>query len=299
MNIVVTGGTGYIGQRLVARLRDRGDAVTALVRNAERAKQELPDVRLVNADLETPGAWTLALHGADAIVHLAGENVGARRWNAHVKQLIRDSRVETTRTIVEAIARAPPKVLVTASGVDYYEFDADDDEVTESAPPADTFSGRLCRDWEAEARAAESLGVRVVSMRTGMVLGPDGEAIKKLRRPFQLFAGGRLGSGKQWVSWIHVEDVVTSYANAISDERYRGPINLVTDSIRNAEFARALGEALHRPTWLPVPALAIRAAVGEFAESVLNGRRVVPAKMRELGFVWRYSTLPEALAASV
>ena len=307
MNIVITGATGYIGRRLIAHLRDH--RITALVRD-ERA--QLPDVdrakhydvKLVKADLETPGPWCDALAGADAIVHLAGESVGARRWDAHVKQLIRDSRVETTRTIVEAIASAPPKVLITASGVDYYNYadddpDFDDDEVTEANPAADTFLGRLCRDWEAEASNAEAYGVRVVSMRTGMVIGPFSESMAKLRRPFELFAGGRLGSGRQWVSWIHVDDVVSAYATALTDERYRGPINLVTQSVRNRDFARELGKVMHRPTWLPVPAFAIRAVVGDFAESVLHGRRVVPAKLHELGFMWRYPTLAKALEASL
>jgi uncharacterized protein (TIGR01777 family) len=236
-------------------------------------------------------------------VHLAGENVAAQRWNAQVKQRIRESRVETTRTIVEAIAKSPPKVLVTASGVEYYPFaddsDFDDDEVTEAAPPADSFMGRLCRDWEREARAAEAYGVRVCSMRTGLVVGPHGEALKRLGRPFRWFAGGRLGSGRQWVSWIHLDDVVAGYKAALTDERYRGPINLVTESVRNAAFANMFGKVLHRPSWLPAPGFAVKAVAGEFAESVLHGRRVVPTKLRELGFAWKHPDLEEALASSL
>jgi uncharacterized protein len=327
MKIVITGATGLIGTPHVAALRIAGHDVIALVRNVERAKQHLRgddelaktlqprapgakqfgNLHLVLADIETPGLWCDRLEGVDAIVHLAGEPIAAKRWDARQKQLIRDSRVESTRTIVEAIGKTTtkPKALVTASGVDYYAFasnqhDFDDDEVTETDPPADTFLGRLCRDWEHEAQAAEAHGVRVACMRTGLVLGKQGGALAKLRRPFELFAGGKMGSGRQWMSWIHLDDVVAAYIAAATDERYRGPINMVTDSTRNAEFAKALGHSLGKPTWLPVPAFAIKAAVGsEFAESILEGRRVVPAKLRQLGFTWKYPTLEGALAAAV
>jgi uncharacterized protein (TIGR01777 family) len=312
MKVAVTGATGFIGSPLVAKLRGRGDDVVAFVRNVERAGQhfraDAPGrIELVQAALETPGPWSDALDGVDAIVHLAGEPIAAKRWDARQKQLIRDSRVESTRVIVEAIGKLAhrPKALITASGIDYYAFasdqhDFDDDEVTESDPAADTFLGRLCRDWEREADAAEAHGLRVAHMRTGLVLGKTGGALAKLRRPFELFAGGKIGSGRQWVSWIHLDDVVAAYATATSDERYRGAINLVTDSTRNAEFSRALGKAMGKPSWLPVPAFAIKAAVGsEFAQSILEGRRVVPAKLRALGFAFQHPTLPDALAAAV
>lgn len=307
MKVVVTGATGFIGRPLVAALRARGDEVIALVRNVERARTQLHDAVLVQAELETPGAWCERIDGTDAILHLAGEPIAAKRWDARQKQLIRDTRVESTRVLVEAIgkASAKPKALVSASGVDYYAFadrhhEFDDDEVTEEQPAADTFLGRLCRDWEREALAAEAFGVRVACMRTGLVLGKRGGALAKMRRPFELFAGGKIGSGLQWVSWIHLDDVVQAYATAVADERYRGPINLVTDSTRNAEFSRALGHALGKPSWLSVPAFALKAAVGgELAESILEGRRVVPAKLRALGFAWQHPRLDEALRAAV
>lgn len=301
---MVTGATGFIGVPLVAALRARGDAITVLSRDAARARAELGEVTAVTAELQAPGAWTAALAGAGAIVHLAGAPVAAGRWDARRKQLLRDSRVETTRTIVEAIAALPadqrPHTLVSASGTDYYPFapdlEFDDDDVTEIDPPGDSFLARVCRDWEHEAIAAEPLGVRVVCMRTGLVLG-DGGALAKLATPFKLFAGGRIGNGHQWVPWIHLEDVVRAYEAAVSDHRYVGPINLVAGSVRNADLARAVGKWLGRPSWLPVPGFALRAAVGEFADYLLAGRKVVPAKLHALGFAWTHSTLAGALSA--
>ncbi len=304
MRVVVTGATGFIGVPLCAVLRERGDEVIALTRDVERARGKLGDVTLVHAELETPGLWWDEIARADAIVNLAGEPIAERRWDARRKQLLRDSRVETTRNLVEAIAKAErrPRVLVSASGVDYYPFalevnDFDDDEVTERDPSGDEFLARLCKSWEAEALAAEPLGVRVAMMRTGLVLG-EGGALARMITPFKLFAGGRIGGGLQWMSWIHLDDVVAAYAAAISDDRYTGAINLVTDSTRNADLARALGASLHRPSWLPVPAFALRFAVGELAESILHGRRVVPARLRALGFTWRYPDLAGALSSS-
>jgi len=304
MKIVVTGATGFIGQALVPALRARGHDIVVLSRNATRAQQALGDVTAVTAELEVPGAWTAVLAGAGAVIHLAGESVGGKRWDARQKQLIRDSRIESTRVITEAIGALPaadrPGVLLSASGTDYYPFaldkdDFDDDEVTEADPPGDSFLARVCRDWEKEALAAEALGVRVVLMRTGIVLGPGG-ALDKMTTPFKLFVGGKLGSGRQWMPWIHRDDVVAAYVAAVTDERYRGPINLVRGSVRNAEFARALGHALGRPSWLPVPGFAIKAAAGEFAEYVLKGRRVVPSKLEALGFPWTRGELGDALA---
>jgi uncharacterized protein (TIGR01777 family) len=298
MKVVVTGATGFIGSALVPALRDRGDQVIVLSRDGERAAKQL-GVEGVTADLEEAGAWTAVL-AADAVVHLAGQSVAAKRWDARQKQVLRDSRVETTRVIVEAIAKLPqrPRVLVCASGADYYPFDDDDDEYTESAKPGDSFLARLCRDWEAEALAAQQHGVRVVCMRTGLVLGHGG-GLDKMTTPFKFFAGGRIGSGKQWMPWMHIDDAVAAYVAAVHDDRYTGPINMVTDATRNRDFARALGAAMHRPSWLPVPGFAVKAAVGEFAEYVLNGRRAVPSKLRTLGFTWKHADLADALADSV
>lgn len=306
--VVVSGGTGLIGQRLIGSLIARGDHVTAWVRDEARARKQLGDkVALVAADLERPGAWQSAVAGADAVVHLAGEPIAGGRWDARRKERIRESRVESTRLIVEGIAAAPaerrPGVLVSASGADYYPFanrELDDDEpVDETAGAGTAFLARVCRAWEAEAVNAEALGVRVVRMRTGVVIGAGG-ALAKMTTPFKLFVGGRIGSGKQWFAWIHLDDAVAIYRAAVDDARYRGPINMVApESVRNREFSRALGEALHRPSWLPVPAFALRAAVGELAEYLLEGRRVVPAQLQSLGYGFLHPALREAIASSL
>jgi hypothetical protein len=283
VKVVVTGGTGFIGRALVAELRARSHDVTILARST-------------GADLEVQGPWMDALDGAQAVIHLAGQPIAGKRWDARYKQLVRDSRIEGTHLVVQAIdrARVRPELLVSASGVDFYPaVDApsgfDDDEVTEADPPGESFLGRVCRDWEAEAMAAESLGVRVCCMRTGLVLGPGGGALAAMRGPV-----ARLGNGRQWMSWIALADVVAAYAWALDEPRARGPINLVTDSVRNGEFAVALG----KPGWLGVPAFALRLAVGELADNLLGGRRVVPARLRALGFTWRLPTLAAALAAA-
>jgi uncharacterized protein len=308
MKVVVTGATGYVGRPLVAALQARGDTVTVLSRDAARARTTLGDgVTCQTANLEVDGAWTATLAGSDAVIHLAGESVAAKRWNAREKQIVRDSRIESTRVIVEAIGALPadrrPRVLVCASGVDYYpaasettEFD--DDAVTEADPPGDSFLARVCRDWESEATKATTYGVRVVCMRTGIVLGSKGGPLAKMSTPFALFVGGRLGSGQQFMSWIHLDETVAGYLAATTDERYQGGVNLVTASTRNHEFATALGRSMGKPSWLPVPGFAIKLAVGEFAEYVLRGRNVVPAKLRAHGFTWSRPSLAEALARS-
>lgn len=304
MKIGVTGATGFVGTLLVERLRARGDDVVVFSRNAAKAKEALGVDKAIEADLQNAGPWTLALAGLDAVVHLAGESIAAKRWSAQQKQRLRDSRVESTRTIVEAIAALPaeqrPRALIAASGTDYYPFAPDtafdDDEVTEGDAPGDSFLARLCRDWEKEASAAAALGVRVVQMRTGLVLGPGG-ALAKMQTPFKLFVGGPIGSGRQWVPWIHLVDAARAYEAAVTDEQYTGPINLVTGSVRNAELAAAIGKALGRPSWMPVPGFALKLAVGEMADYLLQGRRVVPARLRALGFTWQQPTLAGSLAS--
>lgn len=314
MRVFVTGGTGFMGAALVEALVARGDEVVVLTRSAERARARLPEgVVIVEGDPSLAGAWQTALGGCHAVVNLAGESVGGQRWNAQYKQRIHDSRVETTRMIVEGIAALTPAqrpaVLASASGIDYYPFDVDlgalvhwDDEedvVDESCPPGDSFLARVCRNWEAEARAAEAHGVRVVLMRTALVLGRGGP-MDKMTTPYKFFAGGRIGNGRQWWCWIALADAVRVYLFAIDREELRGPVNLTAPKpVRNRDFARALGKALKRPAWLPVPGFAVRAALGEFADHVLLGRPCVPKALEQAGFAFEYPELAKALEAAV
>jgi hypothetical protein len=304
--VFITGGTGFIGSGLVAALCERGDEVIVLSRDAARARAGLPAGAVaVEGDPGLGGGpWQRHLAGVDAVVHLAGAPVAARRWDAHYKQILRDSRVESTRHVVEGIAALPeaerPRVLVSASGADYYPgFDGggvgDDDDITERAPAGDSFLARVCVSWEAEARAAEASGVRVVCMRTPLVLGHGG-ALERMLLPFKLFAGGPVGHGKQWVTWIHIEDAVRAYLFAIDEPSLRGPVNMsAPEPVRFKALAGALGKTLRRPSWLPVPGFAVKAAVGELSEYLLLGRRAVPAALLAHGFAFRYPTLEPAL----
>lgn len=304
--VFVTGGTGFVGSALVEALIGRGDQVVVLSRDAARARARLPPrVDVVAGDPGSDsGAWQGHLAGADAVVHLAGASIAGKRWDARYKQILRDSRVESTRVVVEGLAALPeeqrPRVLVCASGADYYPgFDGDgvgdDDDVTESAPSGESFLARMSVAWEAEAQAATAAGVRVVCMRTAVVLGEHG-ALPRMLLPFKLFAGGPVGSGRQWFSWIHIEDAVRGYLFAIDEPALSGPVNLsAPEPVRFKTFARALGRVLRRPSWLPVPGFAIKAAAGELGEYLLHGRRVVPAALQAHGFVFRHPKLDGAL----
>lgn len=304
--VFVTGGTGLVGSALVEALSGRGDQVVVLSRDPVRARARLPPgVTVVAGDPSADGgAWQGHLAGADAVVNLAGASIAGKRWDARYKQLLRDSRVESTRHVVEALAALSeeqrPRVLVSASGADYYPgFDGDgvgdDDDVTENAPSGESFLARLCAAWEAEAQAAAAAGVRVVCMRTAVVLDRRG-ALQRMVLPFKLLAGGPVGSGRQWFSWIHIEDAVRGYLFAIDEPALAGPVNLsAPEPVRFATLTRALGRVLRRPSWLRVPGFAVKAAFGELGEYLLHGRRAVPAALQAHEFVFRYPTLDGAL----
>jgi uncharacterized protein (TIGR01777 family) len=299
MRVTLTGATGRIGARLVEELRRRGDEVTVLSRNPERAREAL-GVEVAAWHPEREAAPAPALAGRDGVIHLAGEDV-AQRWDADTKRRIHLSRELGTRNLVAGLRAADPRpgVLVSSSAVGWYGARGDE-EVDESAPPADDFLARVCAAWEREAVAAEGLGVRVVRVRTGVVLDKDGGALEKMLPFFKLGVGGPVAGGQQWMPWIHLDDLVGIYVRALDDAAWTGAVNATAPApARNKDFSRALGRALHRPAFAPVPGFAVRVLYGEMADIVVNGQRAIPARTRALGYEFRHPELDEALRSAV
>lgn len=299
MRVTVTGATGLIGTGLVEALKRRGDEVTVLSRDPDRAAARLGVSAVKWAPLRQP-APAEALAGADGVIHLAGEPV-AQRWSAAAKERIRASRVEGTANLVEGLrgVEPRPRVLVSASGVGYYGA-CGDEELDESAPPGDDFLAEVCVAWEQAAREAEALGMRVARVRTGVVLDAQGGALAKMLMPFRLGVGGPVGGGRQWMPWIHVDDLIAIYLTALDGKGWRGPVNAsAPQPATNADFSKALGRALHRPAVLPVPALALRALYGEMAQIVTTGQRAIPRQALALGYAFHHPQLDEALRAAL
>jgi uncharacterized protein len=300
VKVTVTGATGLIGSALVRELTARGDAVTVLTRSPERARQRLGGaVEAVAWDAQSD-APTDALAGRDGVVHLAGENI-AQRWNADVQRRIHDSRERGTRALVAGIRAAEPRpqALVSMTGVDYYG-DRGDARIDEDTPPGDGFLARVGVASEAEADAASELGVRVVRTRNGVVLDRRGGALGKMLLPFRLGVGGPVAGGRQYMPWIHVDDLVGVYLAALDGDEWSGAVNATApEPVTNKEFSRALGRALHRPALAPVPALAIRALYGEMAAIVVTGQRAVPERTQALGYRFEHPRLGAALASAL
>ena len=296
MRVTVTGASGLIGRRVVDALLARGDEVTALSRDPQRARRELPGE--VVAERWDPAAPVPAeaLAGRDGVVHLAGEPV-AQRWTSAARRRNRRSRAEGTRNLVAGLQAAGPRpaVLVSASGVGIYGARGDE-PVTEDDPPAGDFLAEVCQAWEREALAAEALGVRVAVVRTGVVLDRAGGALSKMLTPFRLGVGGPVAGGRQYLPWIHVDDVVGIYLAALDGDEWRGPVNATApEPVTNREFSRALGRALGRPAVAPVPALAIRLLYGDMAMIVTTGQRVVPRRATAQGYEFRHTEVEPAL----
>ncbi len=295
MRVGVIGATGFVGRALTAALVARGDDVVAFGREAGRVRAALPAAKEAWSLDELSAARVASL---DAVVNLAGESVAAKRWSAAQKAVIRDSRVRTTRKVVDAIAAADkrPRVLINASAVGYYG-PRGDEEVTEAAPAGGDFLAGVCRDWEAEALRVVDLGVREVRLRTGLVLGDAGGPLEQMMLPFKLFVGGPVGDGRQWFPWVHLADVVGAILWAIDHETLAGPVNVTAPHpVRYGEFAAALGRRLRRPSWIAVPEFALRLAVGEMAEVLVTGQRAVPTALQAGGYVFGYARLEDALA---
>ncbi len=302
LSVGVTGATGYIGRRLVRALIARGTEVTAFTRDPQRARRALPpEVKLYTWNPTEGPPPVGALEGLDGVVSLAGETIGTPRWTEAQKRRIRDSRIVGTRHLVDGIAAAAarPKVLVSGSGIDYYG-DAGDERLDESSPPGKGFLARVVVDWEAEADRATSLGVRVVLIRTSLVLGPNGGILQTLLPPFRFGLGTVIGSGRQWMPWIHLEDEVGLILLALEREDISGPINATApDPVTNADFTQSLARAVGRPALLFVPQFLVELGMGEASELLLASKRAYPTKALAAGYRFLHPDLPGALAASV
>lgn len=300
--IVVSGATGFIGKRLVGSLVRRGDEVTALTRDPERARGTLAEpVRLERWDAGQGDARIEALETCDAVVHLAGERAVGTRWSAAVKREIMDSRVRSTERIVRAIEGATrrPGALVCASGVGYYGARGDE-AVDETASPGDDFLAQVTIAWEGAAARAEALGVRVVRARLGIVLGRDGGALAQMAVPFRMFVGGPIGSGKQFVSWVHLDDAVGILVRCIDDASIAGAVNVVSPgAVTNEALSTGIGQVLGRPSALRVPELALRLRFGEGAGPLVTGQRAVPGVLLQKRYAFRYPALHEALVEAL
>jgi len=299
--IVIAGGTGHIGRRLAQALRERGDDVVILSRDPRRASGRGPLAgRLERWPADDPAALARLIERADAVVGLTGVPVGPRPWTARRRAAIRASRLGPTRALVDAIRILPeprrPRVFVSVSGTDGYEG-RDQVPATESVVAGHGFLASLCADWEAAASRAEPLGVRVAIARIGFVLAPDATVTRLFALPFRLGLGGPLGSGRQWFSWVHIDDVVGLLTLAIDDPRVHGPINVVSpEPVRQAEVAAAIGAALRRPSWLPTPAWLIRLVMRESSILALGSRRIVPSRPLGLGYQFRWTGLRAAMS---
>jgi uncharacterized protein len=305
LNIVVTGATGFIGRPLCAELARLGHAISALTRNAESARNVLVSSAACIAwgrDAPTE-PWQRAVGESDAVIHLAGQSVAAKAWTPQIRDELRRSRIETTRGLVDAmrVSARRPGAFVCASGINYYG-DRGDEELSEDSEPGHTFLAELCVEWEREAAKAEDLGVRVVRHRAGIVLERGGPLDKILYplpapiSPWMAGLGGRIGSGRQWLPWIHLDDAVGMFIWSATDSRVSGAVNTVApELVRNSDFTRALSRAIRRPAVLPIPAFALRLIVGGFADELVTSQRAVPAAAAALGFQYKFPRLDDAL----
>jgi len=300
MNIVITGGTGFIGQALCAMLARAGHKIIVLTRNPKHTlHQRGLSVDQVAWNARDTGPWEQALEGVDAVINLAGAPIAESRWTVARKQLITDSRVLTTRLLVRAMSSCStkPTTFISASGIGYYGA-SDDRCLDEGAMRGRGFLADLCLAWEAEALRAAGFGTRVVLLRTGMVLEQDGGALPKMLLPFRFFAGGPIMPGTQWVSWIHRSDHIGLIQWALTTASVSGPINAVApEPVTMNTFCDILGRVLHRPSWLPVPGIALNILLGELGSLLTTGQRVIPAKAIAEGYTFHYPTLEPALRA--
>lgn len=300
MKIILAGATGFIGKPLVSRLSAAGHHLVILTRDPARSRWHVsPKLQVLQWDSKTAGKWASAVDGADAVINLAGEPIAEKRWSPEQKQKLLRSRVDATRAIVQAFqsAKTKPKVLINGSAVGFYG-PVENDEVPEETPKGTGFLADVCEAWEKETEPLKNTGVRIVLLRTGIVLEKGGGALAKMEFPFKIFAGGPLGSGTQGFPWIHLDDEIGLIEFALTHESVEGPLNAAApESLTNAQFSKALGHALHRPSWAPVPAFVLKLMLGEMSEMLLTGQRAVPRKALQAGYRFKYSSATQALQA--
>lgn len=301
MRVAVTGATGFVGSRLVERLQQEGHQIVVFTRNADRAKRvfpanTFPNVEIVAYSPLQSGEWQDKISGCDGVINLAGAPIAEGRWTPERKQEILDSRKIGTQKIVEAISKANPRpsVLINSSAIGYYGS-SETQTFDETDAAGNDFLAEVCQAWEAEAQKVRESNTRLVILRTGIVLGQGG-AIAKMLLPFRLFAGGPLGSGQQWFSWIHREDLVNLFLKALTQPNMDGVFNATAPNpIRMAELCQTLGQVMHRPSWLPVPNFALELLLGDAAKVVLEGQQVLPKRTQASGFEYHYPRIKQAL----
>jgi uncharacterized protein len=299
MKIAIAGATGFVGSRLVERLQTQGHEILILTRNPQQASTRFPQAQVVGYNPIVSGEWQQSISGCDAVINLAGEPIAEKRWTSAQKQTILDSRQIGTQKIIEAInaASVKPQVLINASAIGYYGT-SETSKFTETSPAGNDFLAEVCTKWETAAQAVTAGGTRLVILRLGIVLGENGGALGKMLAPFSAFVGGPIGSGKQWFSWIHRDDVVKMIVAAIEDPQMQGVYNATAPNpVTMGDFAATLGTVMNRPSWLPVPNFALEAMLGEGAIVVLQGQQVVPTHAIDRGFEFQYPTLKPALTA--
>lgn len=298
MRILITGASGLIGKALQKSFEEKGYEMLLATRSEPKDEQHIQwsaDTGFADEDIER-------LEGLDAVIHLAGENIAGLRWTDEKKKAIRDSRVFGTRTMIEVFARLEkkPKVFISGSALGFYG-DRGDDEMTEASSAGKTFLAEVCKEWEAESRRAEDLGIRTVLLRTGIVLSKDGGALATMLTPFKLGVGGVVGSGLQWMSWISLDDVVGIIHYALENESVRGAVNVVSPNpVTNEEFTKTLGTVLYRPTFLPLPEFAVNLVFGEMGDALLiDSTKVIPKRMKDAGYEFKFTDLKAALEHAV
>jgi len=298
VRILITGGTGFVGTRLTSHLIRDGNEVTVLTRSVRGPEKEAAGISYLQGDPTRQGPWQEAVKDHDAVVNLAGASIFSK-WTDEQKQAIRDSRVSTTRNIVEGISSHPGKktLLFSASAVGYYGF-CRDEELTETSPPGSDFLARIAVEWEGEAVKAAGKGARVVIARFGIILGEQGGALGRMIALFKKYVGGPIGSGKQWFSWIHIDDLARAFEFVLEHPEISGPVNTCSPHpVRNKDLAKALGKALRKPSFIPAPGFMVKWVLGEFGSVILEGQRVIPERLLARGFSFRYPDIENALGS--